>query len=125
MADADDVKAELRTRTEAGDLLERLGDQIGASVKASAVFGQPVERGDVTVIPVAKAIWGFGGGSGGEEGNEGAGGGGGGFVTPLGYIEVRESGAEFKRIRDVRLIAAGVAIAIGLAGWAARATARR
>ena len=66
-------------------------------------IGQPVERSGVTVIPVAKATWGFGGGSGGEAGKEGAGGGGGGFVAPLGYIEVRESGAKFKRIRDPRL----------------------
>ena len=86
---------------------------------ASAVFGQPVERSGITVIPVAKATWGFGGGSGGEDGKEGTGGGGGGFVAPLGYIEVRESGATFKRIRDPRLISAVLVAAIGVAGLAA------
>jgi uncharacterized spore protein YtfJ len=125
MANADEVKAELRARVEAGDFLERLADRIGASMKVSTVFGQPVERCGLTVIPVARARWGFGGGSGSEAGKEGAGGGGGGFVSPLGYIEVRESGAEFKRIRDPRLLAVGVAAAIGVAGLAARVAGRR
>ncbi len=125
VTDADELKAEVRARVEAGAFVERLGDRIGASMRASAVFGQPVERGGITVIPVAKATWGFGGGSGGEAGKEGTGGGGGGFVAPLGYIEVRESGAKFKRIRDPRLIAAVLVAAIGVAGLAARAAGRR
>jgi uncharacterized spore protein YtfJ len=116
MTDADELEAELRARVEAGDFIERLAHRIGASAQASAVFGQPVERSGVTVIPVAKATWGFGAGSGGEAGKEGAGGGGGGSVAPLGYIEVRESGAKFKLIRDPRLIAAVLVVAIGVAG---------
>jgi len=125
MASVGDVKAEVRARMEAGELVERLADRIGASVQASAVFGQPVERGDITVIPVARTTWGFGGGSGGEAGKEGAGGGGGGFVSPLGYIEVRDSGAEFKPIRDPRLLAATVAAAMVAASLVAGAVARR
>jgi uncharacterized spore protein YtfJ len=124
MRSADEVKAEVQTRVEAGEFVERLADRIGASMKSSAVFGEPVERSGITVIPVAKATWGFGGGSGGEAGKEGAGGGGGGFVSPLGYIEVRESGAKFKRIRDPRLLAVAAAAAIGVAGLAARAARR-
>jgi uncharacterized spore protein YtfJ len=123
MPGVDDVKAELQARIEAGDLVERLAERVGASVHASAVFGEPVERGGVTVIPVAKASWGFGGGSGSEAGKEGAGGGGGGIVSPLGYIEVRESGAEFKRIRDRRPVA--VAGAIGVAALVGLAVGRR
>lgn len=125
MTSADDLKAEVRARVEAGEFVERLADRIGANMKASAVFGQPVERSGITVIPVAKATWGFGGGSGGEAGKEGAGGGGGGFVAPLGYIEVRESGARFRRIRDPRLLAAAAAAAIGVAGLAAGVARRR
>jgi uncharacterized spore protein YtfJ len=125
MPSADDVKAEVRARIEAGEFVERLADRIGARVQASAVFGQPIERGDITVIPVAKATWGFGGGSGGESGKEGAGGGGGGFVSPLGYIEARDSGAEFKHIRDPRLLAAAVAAVAGAALLVARAVGRR
>jgi uncharacterized spore protein YtfJ len=41
-----------------------------------------------------------GGGSGTREGEQGSGGGGGGggFVTPVGFIVVRDGGAEFERI---------------------------
>lgn len=51
----------------------------------------PVERGDVTVIPVARARWGFGGG-GNRRGEPGSGGGGGATISPIGYIEIRGDG---------------------------------
>lgn len=124
MATPDEIKADLSGEVEAGRLLDRLADRIGARAQAAAVFGQPVERGDVTVIPVARAAWGFGGGAGGEVGAEGAGGGGGGMVSPLGYIEVRDSGAEFRPIRDPRLAAAAAAATICVAGLLARASRR-
>jgi uncharacterized spore protein YtfJ len=86
------------------ELLERIGQTVGDKAKVSTVFGDPVEREGVTVIPVAKARFGFGGGggSGAREGQEGSGGGGGGgaYVSPVGYIEVRAAGAEFKRIQS-------------------------
>jgi uncharacterized spore protein YtfJ len=97
------MPGEAQERTQlVNDLLERIGEAVGRRAQASAVFGEPVQREGLTVIPVAKARFGFGGGggSGSREGDEGAGGGGGGgaAVSPIGYIEVRESGAEFKRI---------------------------
>ena len=85
----------------ANDVLERIAQTVGQA-KVSAIFGEPVEREGVTVIPVAKARFGFGGGggSGSRAGDEGSGGGGGGgaVVTPVGYIEVRDREAEFRRI---------------------------
>jgi uncharacterized spore protein YtfJ len=86
------------------ELLQRIGETVGDKANAATVFGQPVEREGITVIPVAKARFGFGGGGGGTEGAtdvEGGGGGGGGggaMVSPVGYIEVRAGSAEFKRI---------------------------
>jgi uncharacterized spore protein YtfJ len=84
------------------ELLERIGETVGRRAQASTVFGEPVEREGVTVVPVAKARFGFGGGggSGAREEGEGSGGGGGGgvYVSPIGYIEVRDRGSEFKRI---------------------------
>jgi uncharacterized spore protein YtfJ len=83
-------------------LLERIGDTVGGKAHVSTIFGEPVERAGVTVIPVARARFGFGGGggSGSREGDEGSGGGGGGgvAVSPVGYIELHESSAEFERI---------------------------
>jgi uncharacterized spore protein YtfJ len=86
------------------DLLERIGRSVGDRAQVSTVFGEPVERAGLTVIPVAKVLFGFGGGGGGgsgaREGDEGSGGGGGGggLVSLVGYIEVRDDGAVFKRI---------------------------
>jgi len=95
------VDAQERTQL-VNDLLERIGDTVGRRAQVSAVFGEPVEREGLTVIPVARARFGFGGGggSGAREGDEGSGGGGGGggVVSPVGYIEVRDGSAEFKRI---------------------------
>jgi uncharacterized spore protein YtfJ len=101
------------------DLLERIGQTVGQSAQVSTVFGDPVEREGVTVIPVAKTRFGFGGGggSGSREGDEGSGGGGGGgaAVSPIGYIEVRKEAVEFKRISTpVDLLAFVAATSIAL-----------
>jgi uncharacterized spore protein YtfJ len=86
----------------ADELLKRIGQTVGDKAKVSTVFGDPVEREGITVIPVAKARFGFGGGggAGGREGEEGSGGGGGGgaVVSPVGYIELLDGTARFKRI---------------------------
>ena len=50
-----------------------MAEKLGAVAKAATVFGEPVERDGVTVIPVAKARWGFGGGAGRREDEDGAG----------------------------------------------------
>jgi uncharacterized spore protein YtfJ len=103
-------------RTELVDeLLERIGQTVGQKAQVSTVFGEPVERDSVTVIPVAKTRFGFGGGggSGSREGNEGAGGGGGGgaVISPVGYIELHDGTAEFKRISSPRDVATFVVAA--------------
>jgi uncharacterized spore protein YtfJ len=95
--------SEGQERTElVNDLLDRIGQAVGDRAQVSAVFGEPVEREGLTVIPVAKARYAFGGGggSGSHRGDEGSGGGGGGgaAVSPVGYIEVRDGYAAFKRI---------------------------
>jgi uncharacterized spore protein YtfJ len=99
------------------DLVQQVGERVGALATAKAVYGEPVERGEITVIPVARATWGFGGGSGGDTAQQGAGGGGGGWVQPIGFIEVRPQGAQFKPIRDPRrtaLLGAAAATAAAL-----------
>ncbi len=84
--------------------IDRLVERVGGRASAKAVFGEPVERGGTTVIPVAKVRYAFGGGagSGGKEdedtNDQGQGAGGGGMVSaqPLGFIEIREGQAEFR-----------------------------
>jgi uncharacterized spore protein YtfJ len=85
-------------------LLERLADKLGGRASVTAVYGEPVTADGVTVIPVAKVAFGFGGGAGREVGGtksgDGGGGGGGAEAKPLGYIEIRDGTATYKPIRD-------------------------
>ena len=80
-------------------LFERVADTIGLHAGAKAVFGEPVERGGVTVIPVAQMIIGTGAGTGGSSGDDyGSGAGGGALTRPLGYIELGPVGAAYRPI---------------------------
>jgi uncharacterized spore protein YtfJ len=119
-----DEEATMTTETQNGtaladELVQRIGQTIGDRAKVTAVFGEPIERESITVIPVAKARFGFGGGggAGGHDGDEGSGGGGGGgaAVSPVGYIEVSEGTARFKRIlapTDFLAVAAAAALTL-------------
>ena len=125
-----------------GDGFSRLAERLGASASASSVFGEPVERDGVTVIPVARVRWGVGGGSGrgtgggrgrgrrrgkadvselgapGEQGeqSEGVGGGGGVQASPLGFIELRGGQARYRRVHDpLRLAIAGLLLPLTVA----------
>jgi uncharacterized spore protein YtfJ len=101
--------------------VERLAQRVGANFGAATLFGEPVERGEVTVIPVSRAAFGFGGGSGPEEAG-GSGGGGGGMAWPVGYIELRGSETRFRPIIDWRplVLAAASGLAAGLVAAARR-----
>jgi uncharacterized spore protein YtfJ len=109
-------------------LLERLAELIGARATVQTVFGEPVRQGDLTVIPVARVRWGFGGGGGRSDGApagqaSGSGGGGGVAADPVGYLELTADGATFRPIRDAYpspgfLLAAGITAAIVLRAFA-------
>jgi hypothetical protein len=88
----------------AAELLERIAELLGGKASVAAVFGEPIEREGVTVIPVASTAYGFGGGTGSESDTEksGDGGGGGGTARPIGFIEIAGGTAVFKPIRDPR-----------------------
>jgi uncharacterized spore protein YtfJ len=90
-----------------GSAVERLAEAGGVG----SVYGEPVERDDRTVIPVARVAWGFGGGGGSEaadaEGDgersesgpasEGSGMGGGVSASPAGALEISAGGTRFVR----------------------------
>jgi uncharacterized spore protein YtfJ len=125
--------------------VERMAERVGGKASVRAVFGDPIERNGVTIIPVAKVRWGFGGGAGrgpiamgpgtgegmtevealGDNGMSGSGTGGGGGVTadPVGYLEIGPEGAVFKPIVPAMpspgfLLAAGATAALVLGGIA-------
>jgi uncharacterized spore protein YtfJ len=87
--------------------VERLAAKIGANIQASAIFAPPVARDGMTVIPVARAAWGFGGG--GAQ-RQGTGGGGGVRLSPVGYIEITPQQTRFRQIFDAWAI---IALALG------------
>jgi uncharacterized spore protein YtfJ len=109
-----DALVEAKNEVQAGvaeDRLNKFVQALGGTARADAVFGDPVERDGVTIVPVARVRFGGGGGSGrgpgrrkrGEQSapdQEGYGHGGGAQATPLGYIELRDGQARYKRIAD-------------------------
>jgi uncharacterized spore protein YtfJ len=127
--------------------VERLAERVGAKASVRAVFGEPIERDGITVIPVARVRWGFGGGGGsgpvavgpgvGRQGASsggasagsadqpgyGTGGGGGASADPVGYLEIGPDGATFQSITDARpspafVLASGIAAAVIFRGLA-------
>ncbi len=110
-------------RKGASHVVERLAQVVGASAGESSVFGEAIERDGITVIPVARSRWGFGGGSGeakGGKGETGSGGGGGAMVRPLGFIEISEGHARFRRIIDPSAVAGTILVAGALGLLASR-----
>lgn len=83
-------------------LLERLAEIVQVHANAKQVYGEPVERNGVTVIPVARVQWGFGGGGLGRGPIERGGGGGGVRAYPIGFIEFKGGKADFRPIDDPR-----------------------
>jgi uncharacterized spore protein YtfJ len=84
-------------RRRGDELLSSLAERIGARLGTATVFGAPIERDGVTVVPVAVARFGIGAGGGSDpaKGQEGEGGGGGGSVAPTGYIELKDGRSRF------------------------------
>ena len=114
-----------------GDPIEAVASAITRSLSIRLVYGDPISRGPVTFIPVARVAFGFGAGGGSagltpsavvevsapghSPGPSGSGVGGGAYMTPLGVLEVRPEGARFIRYRPWAplLAAAGLGLALG------------
>jgi uncharacterized spore protein YtfJ len=129
-----EAEVERHTDGQVTHFLDQLASRLGGRATAQAVYGEPVERDGITVIPVARVGWGFGGGAGRGKSQDqpdngegsGEGGGGGAAVRPLGYIEISDGKAEFRRIGDPAsllplaplFVAAGLGIMLILRGVA-------
>jgi uncharacterized spore protein YtfJ len=95
-------EAEADAKLPGQGLTERLMERLGGVANADAVFGAPIERDGLTVVPVAKVRWGAGGGGGSDASGDGGSGGGGGLTaTPAGYIEIQNGAARFVRTASV------------------------
>lgn len=127
----------------AGQRLNKLMEFLGGTASTRAVFGEPVEKDGVTVVPVARVRYGGGGGGGrgpgrkkkgaaGDAEQTGFGHGGGVLAVPVGYIELSGGRATFRRIADpARPMAIALlfpivgAISIGIVALSSRLKAQR
>ncbi len=114
--------------TAAIDLTNRTIDKLLAAAKVEAVYGQPVQYADATIIPTAEVLSlasvgsGVGGGRSSQNenvgGGSGAGGGGRVLSRPVAAIVITSSGVRVEPILDTTkvglaaLTAAGFAIAM-------------
>jgi len=104
------------------------------SLNVDAVFGKPVQQGDVTIIPVAQVGYTFGAGAGygrsaeeapggsgaGEVAGSGAGSGGGGMgrARPVGFIRIAPDGVTYEPIMDPQRISLfGIAMVMWNIFW--------
>ena len=92
------------------------------AIAAKRVYGEPVERDGVTVIPAASV----GGGGGGGGDNERNGGGGFGLkARPVGAYVISREKVDWKPAIDVQRLMVGWQVVAGLAVLAAWTLARR
>ncbi|MEV0822171.1 spore germination protein GerW family protein [Nonomuraea rubra] len=101
------------------DIME-LVEQSKDAATVKRVFGEPIQHGDVVVIPVAKVAQGGGGGQGqgkSEKGEEGGGSGGGfGFgASPAGVFVLKDGDVLWRPAVDVnRIVIGGQLVAVVL-----------
>jgi hypothetical protein len=105
-----DIEAEALQKDIPPQLAE-LAETIGRQANATAVFGSPIVDGERTVIPVASARFGLGGG----DGLIVKGVGGGMTAKPLGFIVIDKHGVRFQRTPQPSLAPLAIGIVIGLA----------
>ena len=98
----DDEKTEERAQSEIREFSDRVAERLGAHATVAAVFGQPIDRGEVTVVPVARVLLRVGAGRNRRGGMSAR---GGASASPVGYLEIGDGGARFGSIPDLPAIA--------------------
>jgi uncharacterized spore protein YtfJ len=111
------------------ELFTRL-DELQQNANVNAVFGQPVQVGEKTVIPIASVAYGFGLGFGEQEEeasevNVGGGGGAGAIAKPLGLAEITPESTHVETIVDEqRVVRGGMLLVAWSIFWVANALVR-
>jgi uncharacterized spore protein YtfJ len=98
--------------------VQQLLAQARDTITVKRVFGEPIEKNGVTVIPVAKVAGGGGGGGGSSTAEDGGSGSGGGFgvgATPAGVFVIKGDAVIWQPALDLnRVILGGQIVAIVL-----------
>jgi len=108
------------------DTIELLGKAQDAAT-VNRVFGEPITRDGVTVIPAARIAGGGGGGTGKQEGErpgEGTGGGFGVGATPAGMFVIKGGEVRWRPAVDINKIILGGQIVAVVALLTVRAVVR-
>ena len=100
------------------NFVEKISSNFSQSAAIKNVFGEPVQAGEKTILPVASIAYGFGGGFGQgnkkaaaqEQGSEGSGGGAGGGLraSAKGVYEITAAGTRFIPASPSKYVLAGV-----------------
>ncbi len=107
--------------------VQELLSKVSDSVTVGRVFGEPIQHGDVLMVPVARVRGGAGGGGGTGPGDEGSGsGGGGGFdASPAGVYVVKNDAVSWRPAVDVNRVIMGGQIVAVVVALVIRSVARR
>ena len=87
--------------------VDEILSKAGTSGAVKRVFGEPIERDGVTVVPVARIMQGGGGGEGTNQDAEGGGGGFGLIARPVGVYRIEGGDVTWVPAVDVTRVAIG------------------
>jgi uncharacterized spore protein YtfJ len=107
--------------------VQELLSQVTDKVTVSRVFGEPIQHGEVLVVPVAVVRGGAGGGTGTnpKDDSSGSGGGGGFQATPAGVYVVKNGNVTWQPAVDVNKIVAGAQVVAVVMALVIRAFVKR
>jgi len=110
------------------EFLQSLPERLRAGAGVDRVFGEPIQAGEKTIIPVARVRYGFGGGMGtsgkalpsNDDSADGGGGGAGVITAPVGVFEVTPEETKFIPTGDKKKFALAILGGLLLGLWLGR-----
>jgi uncharacterized spore protein YtfJ len=107
--------------------VQELLSQVTDKVTVSRVFGEPIQHGEVLMVPVARVRGGAGGGTGTspKDDSSGSGGGGGFEASPAGVYVVKNGNVTWQPAVDVNRIVAGAQVVAVVMALVIRSFLRR
>jgi uncharacterized spore protein YtfJ len=117
------------------NFIENIATRLGQSATVKNVYGEPIVRGDRTIVPVARVSYGFGGGFGKKGKNKntlpegekeglkeerGAGGGGGLNACASGVYEITDKSTRFIPANNTKQLLVAALVGFLIRGWLKR-----
>jgi uncharacterized spore protein YtfJ len=110
--------------------IENVATRLGQSASVKNVYGEPIVRGERTIVPVARVSYGFGGGFGkkapkqplaeGQKNGQpeaGAGGGGGLRACASGVYEITDQGTRFIPANNTMQLLGAALLGVVIGAW--------